>query len=68
VDTTGGVNRVTIHANESDVAVFINGQEVLRTTDNDVRTGNMDLGLLAQGQSLPTINFENIVITTPAHP
>ena len=44
------------------------GQEAVRTTDPQIRDGNIDLGVLAQGQRLPTMNFDNIVITTPAHP
>jgi hypothetical protein len=64
IDTTGGVNRVTIRAFGPEVLVYVNGTRVLRADDVATAAGQFGIGLRVAGAP-PSIRFDNVLITTP---
>ena len=65
VDTEGGVNRVVIWCFEDQIRVNVNGEEVFDMRDGTFRKGRIGIGTIAFGPP-PVVNFDNIIITTPA--
>jgi hypothetical protein len=65
VDTTGGVNRITVQAIGGDVRVNVNGQDVLQAQDDTPQAGALRFGAFSQGQTPPVFNFDNILATAP---
>ncbi|MGE3269128.1 MAG: hypothetical protein AB7P40_10295 [Chloroflexota bacterium] len=61
---TAGVNRTVIRAVGEEIRVNINGKEVIRATDSSFQRGLVGYGAVAYGDP-PTVNFDNILVTTP---
>lgn len=59
-----GVNRTVIRAVGHEIRVNINGKEVLRAEDDSFARGLIGYGAVTYGQP-PTVNFDNILVTTP---
>ena len=59
-----GVNRTVIRAVGDEIRVNINGKEVLRAKDDTFTRGLIGYGAVAYGDP-PTVNFDNILVTTP---
>lgn len=62
--TRDGVNRTVIRAVGDEIRVTINGKEVLRGTDDSFSRGLIGYGAVTYGAP-PTVNFDNILVTTP---
>jgi hypothetical protein len=61
---TDGVNRTVVRAVGDDIRVNINGTEVLRGKDSTFSRGLIGYGAVTYGEP-PTVNFDNILVTTP---
>jgi hypothetical protein len=64
VDTSGGVNRIVIRAFHDQILVNVNGQDIDTFSDTSFNKGYIGIGVMTWG--IPaTMNFDNIIITTP---
>jgi hypothetical protein len=59
-----GVNRTVVRAVGDDLRVNINGHEVIRAKDSTFSRGLIGYGAVTYGEP-PTVNFDNILVTTP---
>lgn len=59
-----GVNRVVIRCVGDEIRVNVNGLEVARATDDTFQRGMVGYGAIAYGDP-PTVNFDNMLVTTP---
>lgn len=65
INTEGGVNRVVVRCFDDEIRVNVNGDDVFQVSDTSIRQGRIGLGAVAWGDP-PTVNFDNIIITTPS--
>jgi hypothetical protein len=61
---TSGVNRTVIRMVRDEIRANINGQEVLRVTDDTFTRGALGYGVTTWGDP-PTLTFDNVLVTTP---
>ena len=61
---TSGVNRTVLRMVKNEVRANINGQEVLRVTDDTFSRGALGYGVTTWGDP-PTLTFDNVLVTTP---
>jgi hypothetical protein len=61
---TNGVNRTVLRMVKNEVRANINGQEVLRATDDTFARGALGYGVTTWGDP-PTLTFDNVLVTTP---
>ena len=64
LDRQGGVNRIAVHATETEIRVGLNGQDIVRLTDRRVAPGVVAIGSVAWGAPTTTI-LDNMMLTVP---